>query len=139
MSEELYLTECTGTKHGVVEWRDSLDGYFCAGWLVDCGSGVDRQRWEEEEREEDSHDDAVRAFADYFHAAVVGCDFEVFHYGYDVGDVGEEGRRDKMKMRNISEWVNVGIFTSLFSLYCSHPMRLAFRMQTANRVEVHVE
>ena len=90
MSEELYFTECTGTEHGVVERRDSLDGYFCAGWLVDCGSGVDRQRWEEEEREEDSHDDAVRAFADYFHAAVVGCDFEVFHYGYAVGE--EQGR-----------------------------------------------
>lgn len=37
---------------------------------------------EAEEGKECSHDDAVRAFTDDFYAAVVGCDFKVFHYGY---------------------------------------------------------
>lgn len=40
MSKEFDFTEGTGAEHGVVEWRDSFDGDFGTGWLVDCGSAA---------------------------------------------------------------------------------------------------
>lgn len=39
----------------------------------------------------DIHDDAVRAFPDDFHTAVVGCDLEMFHAGYLRGQYKKAG------------------------------------------------
>ena len=35
VSEQLHLTQCSQTEHGMVEWCDLLDGNLLAGGLVD--------------------------------------------------------------------------------------------------------
>jgi hypothetical protein len=84
--EELDLPQSPGTEHGMVERRDSLDGDFRSRGLMDRGSiqlsSISTRK--DRDGKGDSHDDAVRAFSDNFDTAVVGCDFKVFHYGYEV-------------------------------------------------------